>query len=81
MKVLENAICEDANCTNIYKEIADSSLPYSKKHKEAKNKFLNLQNKITIDELEKIPLDKRCQYSFFLEMEIKKNIRKPQGFE
>lgn len=81
MKVLKNAICEDANCANIYKEIADISLPYSKKHKMAKKKFLNLQNKITIDELEKIPLNKRCQYSFFLEMEIKKNIRKPKGFE
>lgn len=80
MPFLEKALEADRSCAAIYEEIAYFSSPYSRKAKEAVKAANALKRKISLEELEEIPLEERTRFSFFLEMEIKKNIKRPRGF-
>lgn len=77
----KKALEKDQNCAAIYQEIQYFARPYSKIVKEAESKERELQKKISLRELENMSLEERNDFSFFLEMEIKRNIKRETGFQ
>jgi hypothetical protein len=80
LRLLRQAEMLDEKCAAIYMEIIFFAQPYSKMAKEARRKVKQIQSKMSLEELENMTLEERISFSFFMEMEIRKNIKRPIGF-